>query len=99
MIMTEVMFIRGEPCVRCTGEEQRPTGTVRKLCEDHFRDVAIAYFARRKHPDPVEAATSAMKGGLQIASAPMNQNAHSSGLASDLTRLDRERESGRISGR
>ncbi len=46
-IMTEVMFIRGEPCVRCSGEQPQPVETGRTLCEDHFRDVAVVHFARR----------------------------------------------------
>jgi len=69
--MTEVMFLRGEPCVRCTGDT-RPPGETRVLCEDHFRDVAVEHFARRSHPNPVQAATSAMDGGLQGASAPLD---------------------------
>ncbi len=42
------------------------------LCEDHFRDVAVMHFARRKHPNPMEAATSAMDGGLRAASVPVD---------------------------
>ncbi|RPF32152.1 hypothetical protein EDD92_2032 [Streptomyces sp. TLI_185] len=70
--MTEVMFLRGEPCVRCTGDTQMPSETAHMLCEDHFRDVAVVHFARRNHPNPVQAATSAMDGGLRAVSAPLD---------------------------
>lgn len=34
--------------------------------------MAVVHFARRNHPNPVEAATSAMDGGLQAVSVPVN---------------------------
>ncbi|MER5447352.1 hypothetical protein ABT052_17415 [Streptomyces sp. NPDC002766] len=71
--MTEVLYLRGEPCVRCDeGLLQGGSGPggPRRLCPDHFREAAAEYFARRGHADPALTAAAALSQGLRGVSLP-----------------------------
>lgn len=88
VIMPEVLYLLGEPCVRCAesptpggGERENGPGEQRRLCLDHFRKAAAEHFAHRGHTDPALTAIAAFSQGLRGVSLP----AHDMGSQSEGT--------------